>query len=203
MSVTQRKGKKQPEKSRKTAKKSAKVCQAPVTTTPKRTRVAPPPTPPEVVEPRGRGQPKFEPTEAQRQVVILGKGAGMTDVQIAALIKHPKTGKAICPKTLVAAFPDELANGKAQVMARVAGNLVTIASDKAHKNTVTAAIFYLKTQAQWREPEPAASEARRLEAETMAMVGDQKFSVTLVLEERPDHIKPQTFTAEEEAFIRG
>lgn len=142
-------------------------------------------------------KPPFVPTADQRKIVTLACGVGMTQDQIRKLVINESSGEPISPTTLRDHFREELDSGQAKVMAQVAGNLVGIATSKTHKGAVTAAIFYLKTQAKWREPEPFASEQRRLEAAATAALGDKEIEVTLVLEERPAHIQPQEVTDEE------
>lgn len=184
MAVTQSKtvsaGKK-PQKTAKTEKKPAKAA------APKAATRRKPHNP----------KPPFVPTEDQRKIVTLACGVGMTQDQIRKLVINKGTGEPISPTTLREHFRDELDSGAAKVMAQVAGNLVSIASSKTHKGAVTAAIFYLKTQAKWREPEPFASEQKRLEAQASAAIGDKEIEVTLVLEERPPNIKPQEVTDED------
>jgi hypothetical protein len=96
----------------------------------------------------GGGTPAFVPTNDQRQLVMLGAAIGWTQEQIAKQINWPD---GISEVTLRKHFADELDHGAARVMARVAGNLVAIAADKQHPKAVTAAIFYLKARAGWRD----------------------------------------------------
>lgn len=89
-----------------------------------------------------RGPKPWEPDADQIEKIKLYAGLGSTQEQTARLI-------GICEDTLAkqpeakAAFEE----GKAQTIARVAGSLV----HKALNGDTTSAIFYLKTQAGWRE----------------------------------------------------
>ena len=62
-------------------------------------------------EKRGRGQPKFEPTQDQRSQVKLMKAVGIPEDRICQTITNPRTGKPVAPMTLARAFAPELASG--------------------------------------------------------------------------------------------
>jgi len=62
-------------------------------------------------EKRGRGQPKFEPTQDQRSQVKLMKAVGIPEDRICKTITNPRTGKPVAPMTLARAFAPELASG--------------------------------------------------------------------------------------------
>ena len=62
-------------------------------------------------EKRGRGQPKFEPTQDQRSQVKQMKALGIPEDQICKTITNPRTGKPVSPMTLARAFARELASG--------------------------------------------------------------------------------------------
>ena len=91
---------------------------------------------------------KFEPTPDQRQLVMLGAAMGLTQAQIAAQVNWPD---GISEVTLRQHFADELDHGASRVLAKVAGNLLKIATDPMHPKSVTAAIFVLKARANWRD----------------------------------------------------
>lgn len=80
------------------------------------------------------------PTDQERQRIRLYAGLGLTQEQIASLV-----GKSV--DSLTRHARKELDDGKAETIAKVAGNLV----QKALKGDTASAIFYLKTQAGWRE----------------------------------------------------
>src|SRR4029077_7903458 len=52
---------------------------------------------PEMSEKRGRGQPKFEPTQEQRSQVKLMKALGIPEDRICKTIANPRTGKPVAP----------------------------------------------------------------------------------------------------------
>lgn len=106
-------------------------------------------TPLKVADKKRRGgTPEFTPTNDQRQLVMLGVAVGWTQEQIAKQINWPD---GISEVTLRKYFADELEHGGARVMARVAGTLLGVATDKSHPKMVTAAIFWLKARHQWRD----------------------------------------------------
>lgn len=82
----------------------------------------------------------WEPTEDERKRIRLYAGLGLTHEQIASLIGKSRD-------CLQKRARKELDDGRAETIAKVAGNLV----QKALKGDTTSAIFYLKTQAGWRE----------------------------------------------------
>lgn len=90
------------------------------------------------------GRPAFEPSSAQRQMVEAMAGCGIPETDIAAVVD-------IAPKTLRKHFRIELDTGHIKANAKVAGNLYRIATGSG-REAVTAAIFWLKTRAGWREP---------------------------------------------------
>jgi hypothetical protein len=90
----------------------------------------------------------FEPKPEHRQLVVLLRGVGYTEEQVAKLINWPQ---GIDPKTLRKHFGEELEHGDIFAHAQVAKTLFSVATDKTHKNVVTAGIFYLKARAGWRD----------------------------------------------------
>src|SRR4051794_8292096 len=113
------------------------------------------------------GRPSFEPTQSQRQGLEAMAGCGVPEADIAVVI-------GIAPKTLRKHFRDELDTGHIKATARVAGNLYRIATGSG-REAVTAAIFWLKVRAGWREPVGlreyplGKKEARELAAKTAAV----------------------------------
>lgn len=87
-----------------------------------------------------RGPQAWEPNEDERRRIRLYAGLGMTQEQIAVLI-----GKSV--DTLGRRCREDLDVGLAEAIAKVAGSLV----QKALGGDTTCAIFYLKTQAGWKE----------------------------------------------------
>lgn len=99
------------------------------------------------------GRPPFVPTDAQRELVKQLAGLGTRFDDVCLFIKNGD-GKPIGRVTLSKYFADELATGKAEANAKVANSLFKMATQDG---IVAAAIFWLKTQAGWRET-PAAVE---------------------------------------------
>lgn len=87
-----------------------------------------------------RGPKAWEPTADERSKVRLYAGLGMTQEQIGHLL-----GKSV--DSLDRYCRDDLDAGKAEIIAKVAGSLVK----KAMGGDTASAIFYLKTQARWKE----------------------------------------------------
>lgn len=84
----------------------------------------------------------FQPTEEQRRTVKSMAGFGIPQADIAAVI-------GINPETLRKHFRHELDVAMAEANARVAGSLFRLATEGEN---VTAAIFWLKCRAGWKEP---------------------------------------------------
>lgn len=89
-----------------------------------------------------RGPKPWEPSAEDVAKIKLHAGLGMTQEQCARLV-------GVCDKTLRGneAAQSAFEEGKAQTIARVAGSLVK----KALNGDTASAIFYLKTQAGWKE----------------------------------------------------
>lgn len=90
-----------------------------------------------------RGKP-HEPTLASRNLVVLGCATGLTQEDIARRI-------GIAEQTLRTHYAEELADGGKKLLLSIAGNLATIAQSATHPRAVTAAIFWLKTRAGFRD----------------------------------------------------
>src|SRR5208282_3403627 len=89
---------------------------------------------------RSRGRPPHEPTPVSRNLAKLASAIGKTQEDIARLI-------GISQDTLVSYYREELEDGKSKVDIAVAGKLVAAATSAEHTGpTITAAIFYAKTQ---------------------------------------------------------
>ena len=91
-----------------------------------------------------RGPKPWTPSADEVDKIKLYAGLGSTQEQVARLIGKSVDTLAAQP-VAKAAFEE----GKAQTIAKVAGSLV----QKALKGDMTAAIFYLKTQAGWKTTE--------------------------------------------------
>lgn len=86
------------------------------------------------------GMPPHEPTRATRDLVQLHTMVGTTQETIASII-------GIDPKTLRKHYRDELDQSKAKANATIGGALF----NKARSGDTTAMIFWMKTQAGWKE----------------------------------------------------
>jgi len=85
-------------------------------------------------------KPPHEPTEATRQTVQLHTMVGTTQADIARVLD-------IDEKTLRKYYRDELDLAKAKANATIGGALF----NKAKTGDTSAMIFWMKTQAGWRE----------------------------------------------------
>jgi len=89
------------------------------------------------------GRPAHIPTETERRQVEALAGFGIPEIEIAGLIGCD-------PKTLRKHYRDELDHGHTKANAKVAENLFKMALGQG-REAVTAAIFWLKTRARWKE----------------------------------------------------
>jgi len=101
-------------------------------------------------------RPRFQITAENRKAARALAGYGLKHEQIARVIGMRST------KTLRKYFRSELAGGSAEASAQVAQTLFTMATSGSHP---AATMFWLKTQAQWREN--AVQEQRPLVAPTL------------------------------------
>lgn len=86
------------------------------------------------------GMPPHEPTRATRELVQLHTMVGTRQEVIASII-------GIDPKTLRKYYRDELDQSKAKANATIGGALF----NKAKSGDTAAMIFWMKTQAGWKE----------------------------------------------------
>jgi L-fucose isomerase-like protein len=100
----------------------------------------------------------YKPDDKSRKQIMLMAGIGLTHDQIAKVMD-------ISDETLRRHYKQELATAKAMLNTQVAGNLYSIATSKDHKGAVTAAIFWLKTQAKWKETLDISNEDGSLKPE--------------------------------------
>ena len=92
----------------------------------------------------GAGRPSFEPTAEQRRMVESMTGLGVPDYEVAKVM-------AISLPTLRKYFHEQLEVGHIKSNVQVAQTLFKVATDIDHPRHVTAAIFWLKARAGWRE----------------------------------------------------
>ena len=88
-------------------------------------------------------RPPHEPDQAQRRQVEALAGYGIPEAEIAGLI-------GVDAKTLRRHYRSELDHGHTKANARVAENLFRKATGEG-REAVTAAIFWMKTRARWKE----------------------------------------------------
>jgi len=102
---------------------------------------------------------KYEPTAEDRARVMVLRGCGLTDEELAKVIYWPvedgELPRPIGEKTLQRHFRTELDAGGAHVHARVVGRFARTAMglnpDAAPRDELTAQIFMLKTRYGWKE----------------------------------------------------
>lgn len=90
----------------------------------------------------GRQSP-FVPTDPQRRIVMAAKLQGMDNAGIALAL-------GIDRDTLAKHFKAELALANEHIEARIAGNLLSMALDPAHKDAQRASEFVLRSKFKWR-----------------------------------------------------
>ena len=93
----------------------------------------------------GAGRPAFEPTNAEKKQVEALSGYGIPIEQIAVLVRD-----GIDADTLRKYFITELQSGKAKANAQVGKTLF----NKVLAGDTTAAIWWSKTQMNWKEKQP-------------------------------------------------
>ena len=96
------------------------------------------------------GRPSHEPTSMSRRNVEALAGYGVPEVDIAGVV-------GIDPKTLRRHYGSELKFGHVKANAKVAENLFRKATGDG-RESVIAAIFWLKTRARWKETTVQESE---------------------------------------------
>ena len=93
---------------------------------------------------------QFKPADAHRKTVQAMAGYGIKAISICQVIINPETGKPIGEQCLRRHFRAELDNGEIIANSKVAESLYTKALGSGN-GSVTAAIFWLKTRAGWKE----------------------------------------------------
>jgi hypothetical protein len=89
------------------------------------------------------GRPSHTPDPIMRRQVEALAGYGVPEAEIAAMVE-------VDPKTLRKYYRHELDHGHAKANAKVAENLYRKATGDG-RESVTAAIFWLKVRARWKE----------------------------------------------------
>lgn len=90
------------------------------------------------------GRPPHVPTDKDRRIVEMMTAGGITQEGIARVI-------GISVDTLVKYYREELDTALDKANAQVAGCLFKKATSDDHPNSVTAAIFWMKTRGRWKE----------------------------------------------------
>lgn len=104
---------------------------------------------------------KFEPSSEQRYTVEVMAGIGIQQEQIAAAL-------GISAPTLRKHFAEELAIGKTRIVTKVAESLVR----QALAGNMSAAMFFLKCQAGWRD-RPAEEPGKKEQREAIAATAER------------------------------
>lgn len=92
--------------------------------------------------------PRFQPSEEDRNLVRVLASIGTPVEEIALVLENPKRkNKPLARKTVMRAFKDELKQGRARVKAFAVGKLFKLIQAE-HPASI---MFYLKTQCGWRE----------------------------------------------------
>ena len=107
------------------------------------------------------GRPEFQPTAAQREQVKAMAAYGVPREDIARVV-------GCSPPTLAKHFWQELETASIEANAKVAQSLFRKAVEGTGKESVTAAIFWLKCRAGWRDvsTEPGKKEQAEEYAKT-------------------------------------
>lgn len=105
------------------------------------------------------GRPDFVPTVDDRARVEMLAGFGMRQEEIAMLVTNPATGLPISKSALQEHFAVELERGAPKANALIAQSLFKKAQGDSN-GAVTAAIFYLKCRAGWKETTTVEVEAK-------------------------------------------
>jgi len=96
----------------------------------------------EIEESKGRGRPRFEPTDEERKQVEAMAGYGVAEAHIASLIRG-----GIGISTLRERFKENLEQGRAKAHAGIGKTLF----QKAMAGDVASLIWWTKTQMRWTE----------------------------------------------------
>ena len=108
------------------------------------------------------GRPRLKPTAEQRALVERWASFGLPHEAIARTLN-------IALETLRKHYRDELANGRHEANAKVAGALFNTAISN-HPSAVTAQIFWLKTRAGWKETQAIEITEKRSPEERRARI---------------------------------
>ena len=133
--------------------------------------------------------PRFQPSPEQRELVRMLSGIGTRAAEICLLVKNPSTGKPIDEKTLRTYFREELDEGMVQANARVGKTLFQFATDpKGGSKSVTAAIFWMKCRAGWKET--VVNEVSGLDGSPLSVISEIRRTIVDPRHPDPEGIPP-------------
>ena len=139
--------------------------------------------------------PRFQPSPEQRELVRMLSGIGTRAAEICLLVKNPATGKPIDEKTLRLRFREELDEGMVQANARVGKTLFQFATDpKGGPKSVTAAIFWMKCRAGWKET--VINEVTGKDGVPLSVISEIRRTIVDPRHTDPESIPPATETGE-------
>lgn len=113
-----------------------------------------------------RGRPAFNPTDQDRETVLKLVGYGIPEYDICRVIGISS------PMTLRKYFWTEIETGKAVANSAVAASLFQKAIGPG-KEGVTAAIFWLKCRAGWREKDNEQQPGKKEQAQMVAQTAER------------------------------
>jgi hypothetical protein len=122
-----------------------------------------------------RGRPAFAPSDDQRRQVKALAAYGVPQDDIATVL-------AIDAKTLRKHFWVELQTGAIEANAKVAQSLFQRATTEKGSAGVTAAIFWLKVRAGWREPLAATELGKKVERQRASEIAERGTSWEALLQ---------------------
>lgn len=131
-------------------------------------RLVPPAAPKKARASRGTGKPSpilpaHVATAKDRVLVQMGIAIGYTHEQIARLI-------GVSRPTLTKYYAAEIERGGDEINLAIASNLASIAKDRNHKSSVTAAIYWTKARMGWTD-QPAV--------EDPGATNDEEFTINI------------------------
>jgi hypothetical protein len=107
------------------------------------------------------GRPSYEPTDKDRAQIRTMSGMGIPDYDIAKVMN-------LSTPTIRKYFWTELESGHIEANAKVAQSLFKQATDPSGQKSVTAAIFWLKCRAGWREEDSRDNPGKKEQQATLA-----------------------------------
>ncbi len=130
----------------------------------------------------GAGRPSFEPTDQQRAQVRLMVAAGVPDYDVAKVI-------GVSMPTMRKHFWQELEVGHIMANTKVAQTLFRQATDETNPKSVTAAIFWLKCRAGWKEAQVAEPMGKKQMQDEEAKMSHSNTGWADLLENNPANLQ--------------